>query len=313
MAKFLAILICLLSTCGVAVAQTATWNGRQYSQRVCSNPRCQMCASIQSQLQQQVTVRFPPVASPAVASQVSTVVFYTGSGCVHCERWKQLELPKLQRRGWRVETRQAEQGRAIPYFDVLLGSKTVRHEGYLDMPSLTSYMPAKPVLVPAPVPVVPPPTEPALDLLTVTELQPTPFPVVAAMLAAMDLGSDSKLFDLGCGDGRFLTTAAKYYGTSGYGVELNPKSVRLARRNAELDFVSPMVTIFEGDVRQFDIAEATHITLYLYPELMAEVLPKIKPGTVVASYLHPLEGMEAELHSLTIEGQTHQFYVGGKR
>lgn len=181
------------------------------------------------------------------------------------------------------------------------------------IPVLTS--PAKPVAASVEPKVANLPTvAPAkLDLMTVTDLQPTPQVVVEAMLAVLDPPSSAKLFDLGCGDGRFLITAAKHYGCTCVGIELNPESIELARRNAEAEFVAPLIVTFQGDVRDYDLQQAQYVTLYLYPELMAEVVPKLKPGTRIVSYLHEIPGVECESHEVMVGDDTHTFFVGTTR
>ena len=143
-------------------------------------------------------------------------------------------------------------------------------------------------------------------MLTVTEIVQTPKPVVEAMLSELCLSTEDKLFDIGCGDGRFLTTAARDHGCSSIGIDLNPKSVALARKNAEQEFLTQFVTVFQGDAREFDLEPATAVTMYLYPELMEKVVPKLRPGTRIASYLHEIPGVDAKRYE--VDGDV--FYVG---
>ena len=155
-------------------------------------------------------------------------------------------------------------------------------------------------------------SEDALDLTAVTELVPTPHEVVRAMLNAMDPPSSAKFFDLGCGDGRFLIEAAKNHGCTSVGIDLNPASLEKARRTAELEFVNPLIVTFEGDVRNFDLSQAQFVTMYLYPELMRDVIPKLSDGTVIASYLHDIDGVNTTKHSVEVDDETHTFFVGVK-
>lgn len=237
----------------------AVWNGRSYSSRLCSNPNCAMCASIQAQLSSQSQVR--------QVQPVADVAGYTTE--------------------MRPVTRQVKRcnGRTCWY-------ETVTEYVAVRVPIKAQ---TKPVSQPAKV-----------DLETVTELAPTPQPVVLAMLAELRLSPTDKFFDLGCGDGRFLTTAAKYYGAQSFGIELNPRSAELARKNASQDFLTPLVTVFTGDVRDYDVSVADAVTLYLYPDLMAKVVPKLAPGTRVASYLHDIPGVETTAKRVGSD----VFYVG---
>ncbi len=59
---------------------------------------------------------------------------------------------------------------------------------------------------------------------------PTPAVVVDKMLALARVGPGDILFDLGCGDGRIVITAARKFGTRGVGIDLDPQ--RIAESNA---------------------------------------------------------------------------------
>jgi len=109
-----------------------------------------------------------------------------------------------------------------------------------------------------------------------------------------------------------VITAAKQYGCTAVGIELNPETIALARANALTEYVNPLVVFFQGDVRNYDLESAQYVTMYLYPELMAAVMPKIKSGTRIASYQHEIPGVTNEKHSIDVDGQSHFFYTGTK-
>ena len=60
----------------------------------------------------------------------------------------------------------------------------------------------------------------------------TPQPVVDAMLKLAGVNGRDFLIDLGSGDGRIPITAAKRFGTRGYGVDYVGSLVQLANDNA---------------------------------------------------------------------------------
>lgn len=136
----------------------------------------------------------------------------------------------------------------------------------------------------------------AVSLSAVTELMPTPAKAVGDMLRLLDPPASARLFDLGCGDGRILVHAAKHYGCTSIGIELNQESAELARKNAESEFVGPLVIVFVGDARKYDLTSAQYVTMYLYPELMAQLVPKLAKGTRIASYMHEIPGVDSERH-----------------
>jgi SAM-dependent methyltransferase len=117
---------------------------------------------------------------------------------------------------------------------------------------------------------------------------PTPEPVVQAMLKLAGVQKNDVVYDLGCGDGRIVITAAKQYGARGVGVDINPERIREARANAKAAGVEELVKFVEADLFQADIKEATVVTLYLLPNINLKLRPKLwsdlKPGTRVVSH-----------------------------
>lgn len=126
---------------------------------------------------------------------------------------------------------------------------------------------------------------------------PTPEHIVEAMLKLAKPTNDDFLVDLGCGDGRIPITAAKNYGVSGFGVDLNPARIKEARTNADKAGVADKVRFIEGDLFETDFSKASVLTLYLLPEvnmrLRSEIL-RMKPGTRVVSHAFHMEDWKAD-------------------
>ena len=57
---------------------------------------------------------------------------------------------------------------------------------------------------------------------------PTPMVIVDELLKLADIKRDEFVIDLGSGDGRIVVTAAKRYGATGYGIDIQPALVELA-------------------------------------------------------------------------------------
>lgn len=130
----------------------------------------------------------------------------------------------------------------------------------------------------------------AVDFLKVDKLVPTPHDAVVEMLAIASPGPDEVLYDLGCGDGRILIAASTAYGCRSVGIELNPVTYQHASTAIGIFGLRDRVRVYQGDVLTFDYPHADIVTMYLYPELMERVLPRLRPGTRVISYMHPIRG-----------------------
>jgi len=116
---------------------------------------------------------------------------------------------------------------------------------------------------------------------------PTPQEVVERMLQIAKVGPHDYLIDLGSGDGRIVVTAAKKYGTRGFGVDLNPERIRESNENARRAGVTDKVAFYQRDLFETSLAEATVITLYLLPQVNIELRPKLlelRPGTRLVSH-----------------------------
>lgn len=116
----------------------------------------------------------------------------------------------------------------------------------------------------------------------------TPQPVVEAMLRLAAVRQGDMLYDLGCGDGRIVITAARSFGARGVGIDIDPRRIEEANAAARRAGVAANVRFAVQDLFKTDFSEASVLALYLYPELNAKLLPKfraeLKPGTRVVSH-----------------------------
>lgn len=117
---------------------------------------------------------------------------------------------------------------------------------------------------------------------------PTPQSVVDAMLELANVSKNDVVYDLGCGDGRIVITAAKKYGARGVGVDIDPDRIKEANTNAQQAGVSDRVKFVEQDLFQTDFKEASVVMLYLLPDINLRLRPKLqselKPRTRVVSH-----------------------------
>jgi SAM-dependent methyltransferase len=122
---------------------------------------------------------------------------------------------------------------------------------------------------------------------------PTPQRVVDAMIDLANVTAADFLIDLGSGDGRTVITAAQKKGASGFGVDINPRLVTLANKNAERAGVADRVRFFERDMFKTDISKASVLMLYVLPDFMAKLRPKIlaelQPGARIVAHDYYME------------------------
>jgi precorrin-6B methylase 2 len=117
---------------------------------------------------------------------------------------------------------------------------------------------------------------------------PTPQEVVDEMLKLAKVKSGDVLYDLGCGDGRIVITAAKQYGIRAVGIDINPERIAEATENARKAGVLDKVKFIQGDLFEANFKDASVMTLYLLPAVNLKLKPKLltdlKPGTRIVSH-----------------------------
>src|SRR4051812_8398025 len=142
---------------------------------------------------------------------------------------------------------------------------------------------------------------------------PTPQPVVERMLQLAKPKKGEVLYDLGCGDGRIVCTAAKKYGVKGTGVDIDPERIKESNERAQKEGVNDKVKFVKADLFKMDLKDADVITLYLLPSLNVKLRPKLldtlHPGARIVSHAFSMEEWEPE-ETVTVEpgGQTVYFW-----
>ncbi len=116
---------------------------------------------------------------------------------------------------------------------------------------------------------------------------PTPPEVVDAMLKLANVSGKDTVYDLGCGDGIIVATAAQKFGARAVGIDIDPQRVKEANERIQKTGVTDKVKILNQDLFETDISPATVVTLYLLPSLNQKLIPKLnkelKPGTRIVS------------------------------
>src|SRR5687767_7381342 len=104
---------------------------------------------------------------------------------------------------------------------------------------------------------------------------PTPQIVVDEMLKLANVTAKDFVVDLGSGDGRMIITAARNFKANGLGVDIDSKLVELSNKQAKADGVDDRARFIEQDMFKADIGKATVVTLYVMPDFMEKLRPKL--------------------------------------
>lgn len=126
----------------------------------------------------------------------------------------------------------------------------------------------------------------------------TPQDVVERMLALAQVGPKDVVYDLGCGDGRLVITAARRHGARGVGVDFDLDRVKESQANARQAGVESLVEFRQQDALTVDVSPATVVTLYLLSESnlrLRPILTKVLPrGSRIVSHQFSMGDWEPE-------------------
>lgn len=116
-------------------------------------------------------------------------------------------------------------------------------------------------------------------------------PHMAAAFKLLDLKTGQTVFDLGCGDGRFLKEAARR-GYRAVGYELNPFVFAYAWLSTRR--YRQQVKVRYGNFWKADISQADAVYVFLFDRYMAKLDAKLKaesrPGLKLASHTFKISG-----------------------
>jgi len=127
---------------------------------------------------------------------------------------------------------------------------------------------------------------------------PTAPTVVDRMLQVAKVGPGDYVIDLGSGDGRINITAARKYGATGLGVDVDAELVAKANAAARAAGVADRVLFVERDLFETDISQATVVTIYLLNRALRKLRPKLlaelRPGTRIVSHAAGMDDWKPE-------------------
>jgi SAM-dependent methyltransferase len=141
---------------------------------------------------------------------------------------------------------------------------------------------------------------------------PTPQEVVEEMLRIAEVSKNDLLYDLGCGDGRIVITAAQRYGALGVGVDINPKRIKESIYNARRAGVRDRVEFLQQNVFDIDFGNATVVALYLLSSVNMKLRPRLlkdlRPGARIVSHEFNLGDWPPD-QELEVEGQPVYYWM----
>jgi precorrin-6B methylase 2 len=144
---------------------------------------------------------------------------------------------------------------------------------------------------------------------------PTPMNIVGEMLRMAEVQATDVVYDLGCGDGRIVIAAATTYGARGVGVEYDPEVAQRAIENVRNRNVEHLVDIIIGDATKVDVSAASVVTLYLLPDTIAAVRPRLeellRSGSRVVSHNAEMPGWKTvRVETFNDDaGRVHNLYL----
>jgi len=128
--------------------------------------------------------------------------------------------------------------------------------------------------------------------------QPTDRVTVHRILALADVQPGEHVVDLGCGDGRFIVTAARRFAARATGVEVDLFRVLWARTWILFAGLRATAQVVRANMYTHDVADADVVVLFLSAtanfKLQERLRKTMKPGSRIVSYYHPMWGWKPD-------------------
>jgi len=126
--------------------------------------------------------------------------------------------------------------------------------------------------------------------------QPTDQSTIAQILDNLEIDSGDIVYDLGCGDGRWLTRIVKDYGGKAVGIEIDPGRVIISWMRVLFAGAFGKAKVIWGNMYEQDLSGADSVILFLSEKANEKLAPKLKrelePGSLIASYYHEMPDWE---------------------
>jgi len=162
------------------------------------------------------------------------------------------------------------------------------------------------------------------DAADLAPFVPTPQLVVERMLEIAAVGPDDVVYDIGCGDGRMVITAAKKFRARGVGIDIDAALIEQCRAGAKREGVEKFVRFLHMDATKARVTEATVLALYLLPESLETLEPlfdkDLAAGVRIVSHNYKIPGWDGRLVSSEVvtdekdrEHKIHLYRIPGSK
>ena len=143
---------------------------------------------------------------------------------------------------------------------------------------------------------------------------PTPQIVVEEMLRAAKIKPGETVYDLGCGDGRILISAAQQFSAKAVGIEMSRDIFEKTSARIKSLGLDDRVKIIHGNALRVDLSPADVVTIYLLTSSNERLKPiferDLHEGARVVSHDYEIRGWKpAEVRRLAVMGREHTIYV----
>lgn len=129
----------------------------------------------------------------------------------------------------------------------------------------------------------------------------TPLNMARRMCELAKVSNKTIVYDLGCGTGTAIVTAAKEFGSPCLGIEIDPLRFAIAWLNVRKNRVDNRVSLVRDNFFNIDLSDADVFFIYLIPNalkrLTSKFLKEVKKGALFVSYVYemPLELFKGRL------------------
>jgi hypothetical protein len=145
------------------------------------------------------------------------------------------------------------------------------------------------------------------------EIEQTPAPIVAALVQIARITSGDVVYNLGCGDGRLLVSAASKHGPRSVGIDSRAASVEAARDNMRKARLQRLVSVETGDPLKADVSPATVVFLTLGARdnvAASGVLQRLlRPGTRIVTHQGGLPGWQPAEERIVHDAEGHAYRI----